>query len=599
MYNVSPNYIKAMNGQIRNPTKARIVFGLNNTEAQKTVSITDTDHIYYSQAEKLVKGINVSNTYHTLERNRFILDGRNILAKRGENKYQGYCSNTISGTTVGESIFDKEPKLIFEFERELSISGMTFEFDETGFPTRTRITSYDSSGNVGKVKDYKIADFSSKPTLTTEVGFPNCKKIVVEFFETFPSHRRVRVLSVLLGRTVIIDDETLTKVTFKNDGDLVSAKLPEQKLSFSLVDTENSYDIDNPDSIQNYLESGQPITYSLGYDIQKDYTEWVNVCKVYTNGNVNMTGTKQISTLTFEAESILSMLDVKYDEVQFKPMNLYDLAMDMSRFVDIENLLELDSVLKEYTTTIPLPNVTVREALQLIANAACCHMSINRDGQIIIARERDLDILDSPNFVYDFSNMIEPPKSNKIPKLRGIKSAYNTVSISDKEESLFKSEFDLDDEYVFTLDYPTSVEHRLVTSSDLKVVGNPIHFANSTKLILSGKGTIEVFGKKITNNQISTYKGVTGEGSDVEVVNPIIDNSTWLSEYIEFMANYYNRRTTYEFKDRGYPNIDVFDVVGVENNYNDIKNCKVIESTLEYTGALSCKTKVLSNVKGV
>lgn len=597
MYSTSKLYNLGMDSTFRNVTKAKIIFGLVNEEAIKTVTITDNDHIFFSDSNNLAKGIDVTNTYHTLERNRFVLDGRNILISKNNREYQGFCSNTISGNEVSPSLFNKSPILTFEFDKEVSLSGLTLKFDTitNSYPTRCKLVGLDSKGQK-TIELYEKLDASMNATLIINKGFNDCKKIIIEFYNTFPSRRRLRVLSVTLGRTVVIDNTELQSVVLENSIDCISASLPVQNLKFNVIDTTNSYDLDNPNNVQRYLESGQPVEYLLGYEINDKNTEWIPICKLFTTGTVSMTGSTKLATLSFEANSILSKLNMKYPNILLEEKSLYDLAMDLIEYVELPHLLQIDPILREYKTTIPLPNIAIKESLQLIANAGCCIMSLSRNGQVIIKRENSFEY---PNFKFKFNNMTSTPKVDKVPILKSLTSSYHKILIEDKELELLNSSFEISSEKSLILEYETSTNHRYETTGSLTIVEEPKFYCNAVELKLSGRGTLLIYGNKINTNSISKLNVINDVGVDVSISNPLIDNSSWLNDYMQFIIDYYTRRTTYSFQDRGYPNIDMLDLISIENNYNNDKIGKVIEYELNYNGSLSGKTKVLSEQRGV
>ena len=377
----------------------------------------------------------------------------------------------------------------------------------------------------------------------------------------------------------------------------MATSLPTCNFNFTVLDTTNSYDIDNPNNIHNYLESGQPVGFLYGYELSDGRIEWIPMTKTYTTGKVSVNGNKNLSELTFETSSILDKFNVIYDEATYGTKTLYTIAKDIANFVGYPNALDLDDELMNFKTDIPLPKLTARELLQLIANAGMCTMSINRAGQLVIRRE-ELFVNDT-NFTLDFNNMLSDPKTNKIPFIRNLISGYNTNLVDSERTELLKTSISSEKERMFVLEYENSINQSYSVSGNLKVIGSPKWYCGAVKLTLIGNGEITVTGNKVTQNNVKFISDYSQEGSDLEVYNPLINNEIWLVEYINYLYRYYSRRVDYTVDNRGYANIDVGDKIDIENNYSDMVSVTVLEQNLDYNGSLKGQNKFLSNKRSV
>ena len=417
----------------------------------------------------------------------------------------------------------------------------------------------------------------------------------IEFLETFPSKRRVRVFSIVFGITKILDDDVLKGFNLQNDMELNATILPIQSMDFTIIDVENVYDIENPNSIHNYLDSGQSATLLVGYELNNGNIEWINVSKTFTTGTLSSTGTPELTEITIETESILSQLDIVFNESYFKPKTLYELAIDLVEFAGYsKNILDLDPVLKKYKTHNIFPKISVREGLQLIANAGMCVIGITRGGQIYIKREQVAIV--NTEFQFTFDNIIDYPTASKIPILKTLTSSY-TNQVFEEEKQLGKLEINNTEYTEFTLDFETSTKISIqyedgVDTVDLKF------YCSSIKLKAKGVGEILVFGKPVKTNQIKQFYDSNLEGKDLEMHNPLIDNREWCIEYMAYIINCYIRRSSYEFKNRGYVNLDLMDEVGVQNNFGQIKQGIIVENSISYDGALEGTCKIISNERG-
>lgn len=596
MYFTSHEHDLQLESVVRNPHFARLIFGLSDKQIQLSAEIFDNGHVDFSETSSIAQGIEVYKTYETLEWNRFSLDGRNLLASRYNPIYQGFCSDQISGTDSNTNKFDENPKLLIEFKNEVEIKGISIQFDTTknDFVTTTRIKTFNSNDNIVDEFIGKVT-VNEYPMLILNKSFRAFNRMEIEFLETFPSKRRVRVFSIVFGITKILDDNVLKGFNLQNDMELNATSLPIQSMDFTILDVENVYDIENPNSIHNYLDSGQSATLLVGYELNNGNIEWINVSKTFTTGTLSATGTPDLTEITIETESILSQLDVIFNESSLMPKTLYELAIDLVESAGYsKNILDLDPVLKKYKTHNIFPKISVREGLQLIANAGMCVIGITRGGQIYIKREQVAIV--NTEFQFTFDNIIDYPTASKIPILKTLTSSY-TNQVFEEEKQLGKLEINNTEYTEFTLDFETATKISIqyedgVDTVDLKF------YCSSIKLKAKGVGEILVFGKPVKTNQIKQFYDSNLEGKDLEMHNPLIDNREWCIEYMAYIINCYIRRSSYEFKNRGYVNLDLMDEVGVQNNFGQIKQGIIVENSISYDGALEGTCKIISNERG-
>lgn len=596
MYFTSHEHDLQLESTIRNPHFARLIFGLSDKQIQLSAEIFDNGHVDFSETSSIAQGIEVYKTYETLEWNRFSLDGRNLLASRYNPIYQGFCSDQISGTDSNTNKFDENPKLLIEFKNEVEIKGISIQFDTTknDFVTTTKIKTFNSNDDIVDEFIGKVT-VNEYPMLILNKSFRPFNRMEIEFLETFPSKRRVRVFSIVFGITKILDDDVLKGFNLQNDMELNATILPIQSMDFTIIDVENVYDIENPNSIHNYLDSGQSATLLVGYELNNGNIEWINVSKTFTTGTLSSTGTPELTEITIETESILSQLDIVFNESYFKPKTLYELAIDLVEFAGYsKNILDLDPVLKKYKTHNIFPKISVREGLQLIANAGMCVIGITRGGQIYIKREQVAIV--NTEFQFTFDNIIDYPTASKIPILKTLTSSY-TNQVFEEQKQLGKLEINNTEYIEFTLDFETATKISIqyedgVDTVDLKF------YCSSIKLKAKGIGEILVFGNPVKTNQIKQFYDSNLEGKDLEMHNPLIDNREWCIEYMAYIINCYIRRSSYEFNNRGYVNLDLMDEVGVQNNFGQIKQGIIVENSISYDGALEGTCKIISNERG-
>lgn len=101
-------------------------------------------------------------------------------------------------------------------------------------------------------------------------------------------------------------------------------------------------------------------------------------------------------------------------------------------------------------------------------------------------------------------------------------------------------------------------------------------------------------GGTVTITETPYTKNINELGTDLQISNQLIDNETDCSRYCTEMGNYYKMRNSYAFDDRGFPALDILDVVSLDTNYTVSGSAYIIEQKIEFDGTLKGTTKLLS-----
>ena len=199
MYNISQKCTDALNKPFRDETYVQITFGLVDVDAPSTSTITDNGHLSFSNAEKLDddQSIIVSKTYQTLELNRFLLDGYNVVYDETNDLYQGYVGTVVSDEN-GEFLTQK-PMITIDFSVITEMAGFTMFFDEYlgNYPSEFSLKAYNNSR--------VVLDKTYNPTSTMYVTpdtIPPCNKIEIVCNKTNVPYRRFRVTKIIAVKGV-------------------------------------------------------------------------------------------------------------------------------------------------------------------------------------------------------------------------------------------------------------------------------------------------------------------------------------------------------------------------------------------------------------
>lgn len=145
---------------------------------------------------------------------------------------------------------------------------------------------------------------------------------------------------------------------------------------------DRAYDVENEESTVNFLEIGQQVEVLYGQAMDDGTIEWIPGTSLALKS-----WSADDTEMDFQASDCFDGMDSTYYRGQYHPngMSLYDIAVDVltDAQVDYRNYW-IDPYLKDVLVVNPMPVVTHKEALQLIANAGRCILYQNRAGRIIL-----------------------------------------------------------------------------------------------------------------------------------------------------------------------------------------------------------------------
>jgi hypothetical protein len=580
MYPVTAKWKEETEQTLRNPSYVRIVFGVTDPDAPGLSTQTDNGHLPYSDVDSVDVGTTAPSTYQTLERNRFILDGKNPLPPESNPIYQGYAGLTISGDA---GTYTVQPLVKISFGDYVQFPGLTFQFDDSmgDYPNSFRI--------LAKKDSVSVFDKTYSPDTTYwEMAdqIPLCNELSFYWLNSNIPHRRARLLSLVYGLVSRLGSDDIASCSSTKEIDLLSSKIPKQEFEFTLIDTQRRYDPENPSGLWEYLESRQPVNYQYGYELSDGSIEWIPWGLSYSTGDFDVSKSGIVAEVSIKCVGLADHLTMTYDEGVYSAAgrSLFDLATDVMKFAGFENTIELDNALKTIYTHNPLPSSKVNECLQLIANAGRCIMNHSRGGYIQILREND----SATGFDINFDKMTDTPTTTKIPPLRNLSVEYNSIKVnSEVTAAVNAAEVSSNVAHEYTFTHSAYTNQQIVLSSGLTMVGTPKYYAYKTVVTLKGTGTVTINGNSLTENKIEYRKKYSDVGEDLSgVSNTLIDNQTDAIAYANWVAAVTLRRNTYSAPDRGYPELDVGDSVNFTSNFANETPVTMVQQKLTYNGAI-------------
>ena len=374
---VSNAYKQSMRSLLRGRSFARITFENIDASAATDGTWTANSALPWSETETLDYPYNYPPPVATLEPNRWMLDGNSRVLI--DNPNAGYVSSQITDVT-GE--FDSAPVLTRSFSAPHDLVGLTLSFEDQEFEYPKSIT-VQLSGAAGVLST--ITAYPTGRRLEIDTQEQGVTQITVTFGDMLPN-RRARLESVLYGLEVIFENDSLVSVRQSNEVDPISRRLPQENLSFTILDYEHHYDPDNPSGVYAYIDEKAPIQVEYGYQLPSGDIEWLKADKYLLTGRPSV----RKNQVTFTGTGLIGSLNGIYYKSKLGSKSLYDMAVSVLEDAGLQptpdggDPWDIDESLKDMTTTAVLPIATHKNCLQLIAHAARCRLYTDDDNIIHI-----------------------------------------------------------------------------------------------------------------------------------------------------------------------------------------------------------------------
>lgn len=366
MYQTSQEYKESMKRPVRNQSYMKIQLGLINQEAQQTAGLSDTNKYNdFSDAESIFNQHTVRR-YATYESNFWKANGISFFLPEKKSDYR---KDGITSTNLFEGSF--HVKFVFGCGKS-DIKGLTIKFGRN-YPTKLLLVT-----DTGTSFTYE----NTEELFQTDDLFENTASIELIISEMNVPNTRIRIDYILFGLGLEYDDEWISEASSNTTLSAINEDLPESEFTVTLCNDNQLFNVDNPSSDINFLESGQKVNVMMGYMLDDGNIEWIKMHSLYVSE-----WSADDSSATITAVDILKYLDEKYYKgIYYEDgISLYDLAVLVLTDAGLnEDEYYIDSYMKKVYVHNPLPNVTHKEALQIIANAGRCIMDYDRNGKIRI-----------------------------------------------------------------------------------------------------------------------------------------------------------------------------------------------------------------------
>ena len=413
MQNASKEYKESMRQPFRNRGYIRVSIGVVNSDAQKNASADDSRNnlTYYSNTKNLFNGYTVDKPYATCERDFTKVDGTMYFLPKESSGMQYYNNGIVTQDFMG-TIY-----ICFNTSYSLDIKGLKINWGEY-YPIDFTIE------NDTNTRSY---EGNNKANWTTEDTFDGTTYLIIRVSKMANPYLRLRINEFTAGISNTFTNKEVKSYVAKDFVSPIAETVPSQDLTL-VVDNQNLYySPDNPESALAYMEVGQEIKVEFGYDVTGNGDiEWLPEITTYLkNWSANDVEAKFVGTDRFD------YLTDKYYKGHFYKdgITLYDLAVDVLADAGITDSREyfLDPYLQTIVVNNPLPVVTHASALQIIANAGRCALSVDRQKRIHLQSSFVPDMSIASNGETDYSNVSNVMNTDEKTAYASASNDFTTV----------------------------------------------------------------------------------------------------------------------------------------------------------------------------
>lgn len=369
MQKVSKAYKESMKSSLRERAYIMISFGLVNQEAQAKATVDNGSYAYYSNKDNIF-GEHIDDTvYATLEEEFTKVDGSMFFLPRATEGGRYYDTGIVSDKLVSEA----QCEVIISLNTiATDFKGLTINFGEN-YPV-----DFDIVGSTGQTIEFRG---NTKSKWSTEEVLENTTYIKLVFYKMKNSQSRLRIYSIMFGYGLVYYNDSVMSSALDSYVSPIGADVPQFDFSVTLKNYNHYFNVDNPNSAINYLETGQEMDIMYGYQTPgSDTIEWIQGnhlwCSEWESDD---------NTATIRCQDIFRNMDGEYVKGLYSAAgkSYYALAEEILKDAGISEYY-IDPRLKKLYSNNPIPRVKYKEALQIIANACRCVLTQSRDGKVQI-----------------------------------------------------------------------------------------------------------------------------------------------------------------------------------------------------------------------
>ena len=409
----SEEYKVAMKQSARNKSYMMINLGLINQAAQTTSEVQNEGFTYYSDITKPMSSETVSNIYATFESDFAKVDESMYFIPREGSRMKLYNGGIVTEELCGQG---EEPAVMIRFNTEdpVDIKGLTLDFGHL-YPVRFAVQTDEG--------EFEYKNSSSK--FVTEDTFDGTTFMRIVAKEMRSEAARFRIHNILFGLGIVFENSKILNAEIKSTLSPISETLPSIDFNVTIENMDRYYNVDNEESAINYMETGQEMEVYYGYTLNNGSIEWVKGATLYMQE-----WSADDKQAKFGAVDAFEYMQGEYKRGVYRPegITLYDLAVDVFADAGIgPEKYWIDNYLKKVVVHNPMPVVTHKECLQIIANAGRSVVMVNRDGIIMLKSSFEPERAVEANQVAEYGSVQGLLQKGEYSEYAAYEKDYNQV----------------------------------------------------------------------------------------------------------------------------------------------------------------------------
>ena len=413
MQKVSKAYRQSMKDSLRERAYIMITFGVINQEAQAKAKIGKGDFTYYSNDSDVFQEGSDDVVYATLEENFTKVDGTMYFLPRNEVGVGYYNTGLVGNPLVSEGQYEVTINLNV---LPTDFRGITINFGEN-YPV-----DFDFVTDTGQTVEFRNND---KAVFSTEEVLESVTVLKLVIYKMKNPQSRLRIYSFRFGYGLVYYNDSVMDSTLESYVSPICSDVPQIDFSVQLKNYDKYFNVDNPQSAINFLETGQEMEIYYGYQLpDSEEIEWIKgqhlLCSEWESDDY---------TATIRCQDVFRSMDTEYNKGLYAAngKSYYDLAIEVLTEAG-ETDYYVDPRLKKLYTKNPMPRVSCKEGLQIIANACRCVLTQTRDGTISIKSSFAPEASASSNGETDYSHVSNVLNAESKDEYATLATNYTTAN---------------------------------------------------------------------------------------------------------------------------------------------------------------------------
>ena len=561
----------------------------------------------YSNIETLKDIKSYTNTtIATLEENMWLLNGRFPNPTPGV-RYNGYISNEVSDE---QGNFTTNPKIDIELATISEIESFSLILNSavpSGYPKQIKCTFYNGETILRDITQ-DLTTVDTLPNVIFDVNQENVTKVTVEFIGTRRGKRRIRLSNLMFGRVINLDQNQVISTDYTDKCSYVPDSIPSRIFSFTMNNYNQIYNIDNPENGYINLDRNTVVLIRNGYNIfgydeenqrmdnpdkfqQIEWDDWkeLRLLNITTSDD----------TCTFECGSVLDMMEDTYTNETFinnrSVESITDTLMQFEGLPDNTIIFSNDDDGKSYgayTINTVLPELPVRELIQLLAFSVGATLLIQDNGTIKFANLKLNDLSSFTNHhEFSYKDFASVPAAEQLENTTNISlPKYNSTTENDVTEIVRTTVAQNQVEITYSECVPVSAlpENKVVPISMF------CKRANLNVSVSEAEPQIEVI---IMGHKISTVE--TQERSvtkDTLIIDTKLMKEDPGDKIKEKYKSWYSKKFKYTMDTRGEPLVDAGDIAKIQTPFSgedQLINGYVLQNHIAFDGSWSGDMEVV------